>query len=152
MALPLPIVVTLLLVQVGALLMGFLGPPGRRMRPALTILLLGTGLVLLPLGLGAVAIGESRTGTLMVWCGDRNGRVLSKESSVRSLPATLWILVVSSASSMLSGGMIVGRRFAIIVLPAPGGPIRMTLCPPAAAISKARLMFSWPFTSLRSTE
>lgn len=69
MALPLPIVVTLLLVQVGALLMGFLGPPGRRMRPALTILLLGTGLVLLPLGLGAVAIGESRTGTLMVWCG-----------------------------------------------------------------------------------
>ena len=25
----------------------------------------------------------------MVWCGDRNGRVLSKESSVRSLPATL---------------------------------------------------------------
>ena len=69
MALPLPTVVTLLLVQVGALLMGFLGPPGRRMRPALTILLLGAGPVLLPLGLGAVAIGESRTGTLMGWCG-----------------------------------------------------------------------------------
>lgn len=69
MALPLPIVVALLLVQVGALVMGFLGRPGRRMRPALTILLLGVGLVLLPLGLGAVAIGEPRTGTLMVWCG-----------------------------------------------------------------------------------
>lgn len=69
MALPLPIVVTLLFVQLGALVMGFLGPPGTRMRPVLTILLLGAGLVLLPLGLGAVAVGESRTGTLMVWCG-----------------------------------------------------------------------------------
>ena len=69
MALPLPIVVLLLLVQVGALVMGFFGPPGGRMRPLLTILLLGTGLVLLPLGLGAVAIGESRMGTLMVWSG-----------------------------------------------------------------------------------
>jgi hypothetical protein len=69
MALPLPIVVLLLVVQVGALVMGFTGPPGSRVRPALTILLLGTGLVLLPLGLGAVAIGEPRTGTLMVWIG-----------------------------------------------------------------------------------
>ena len=37
------------------------------------------------------------------------------------------------------------------VHPAPGGPIRMTLCPPAAASSRARLIFSWPFTSLKST-
>lgn len=66
---PLPILALLLAVQVGALVMGFTGPPGSRMRPALTILLLGTGLVLLPLGLGAVAIGASRTGTLMVWSG-----------------------------------------------------------------------------------
>jgi hypothetical protein len=69
MALPLPIVALLLVLQVGALVLGFVGPPGSRVRPLLTILLLGTGLVLLPLGLGAVAIGEPRTGTLLVWCG-----------------------------------------------------------------------------------
>jgi hypothetical protein len=31
------------------------------------------------------------------------------------------------------------------VLPAPGGPIISTLCPPAAATSRARLTCSWPF-------
>ena len=56
-------------------------------------------------------------------------------------PATEWILVVSRDSLMVSGGRIVGRRFAIMVFPAPGGPIMITLCPPAAAISKARLYF-----------
>ena len=69
MVLPLPIVVVLLLVQCGALVMGFLGPPGGRARPALMVLLLGTGLVLLPAGIGAVAAGQARTGTLMVWAG-----------------------------------------------------------------------------------
>ncbi len=69
MALPLPILVLLLVVLVGALVMGFTGPPGSRMRPLLTIMLLGVGLVLFPLGLGAVVIGEPRTGTLMVWMG-----------------------------------------------------------------------------------
>ena len=39
---------------------------------------------------------------------------------------------------------------ASMVLPAPGGPIKIALCPPAAAISNARLMFSCPFTSEKS--
>ena len=67
-----------------------------------------------------------------------------------SLPATLWILVVSNASNKVRGGRIVGRRFANIVLPAPGGPIKIALCPPAAAISNARFIFSCPFTSQKS--
>ena len=66
---PLPILIVLLVVLVGSLVMGFTGPPGRRVRPLLTILLLGVGLVLFPLGLGAVVIGEPRTGTLLVWMG-----------------------------------------------------------------------------------
>jgi hypothetical protein len=37
-------------------------------------------------------------------------------------PATEWIFVISIASSNSSGGRIVGRRFASIVLPDPGGP------------------------------
>ena len=32
---------------------------------------------------------------------------------------------------------MVGNLLANIVLPAPGGPIRITLCPPAAANSSA---------------
>ena len=35
-------------------------------------------------------------------------------------------------------------------LPAPGGPTMAMLWPPAAAISRARLAFSWPFTSAKS--
>ena len=45
-----------------------------------------------------------------------------------------------------------GSLLANIVFPAPGGPMSMALCPPAAAISKDLLIFSWPFTSLKSTE
>jgi hypothetical protein len=37
---------------------------------------------------------------------------------------------------------MVGKRFASMVFPEPGGPINRALCPPAAAISKARLIFS----------
>ena len=69
MAMPLPIVLLLLVVLAGALLVGFLGAPGGRMRPLVTVVLLGLGLVLLPLGLGAVVIGQPETGTLMVWAG-----------------------------------------------------------------------------------
>ena len=42
------------------------------------------------------------------------------------------------------------KRFASMVFPAPGGPMRITLCPPDAAISNALLIFSWPFTSAKS--
>ena len=37
-----------------------------------------------------------------------------------------------------------------MVLPDPGQPINKQLWPPAAAISKALLTFSWPFTSEKS--
>jgi hypothetical protein len=66
---PLPIVLLLFLVLAGALAAGFLGSPGGRMRPLMTMLLLGLGLVLLPLGMGAVVIGRPEAGTLMVWAG-----------------------------------------------------------------------------------
>ncbi len=69
MVMPLPIVLVLLAVLAGALAVGFLGAPGGRMRPLMTVVLLGLGLVLLPLGLGAVVIGRPETGTLMVWAG-----------------------------------------------------------------------------------
>ena len=42
-------------------------------------------------------------------------------------------------------------RRASIVLPEPGGPIIITLCPPAAAISNARLTCICPFTSAKSS-
>ena len=45
---------------------------------------------------------------------------------------------------------MVGSLLANMVLPAPGGPIKIALCPPAAAISSARLIFSWPLTSEKS--
>ena len=85
--------------------------------------------------------------------------------------AALWVvpfvLLLGAGLGALNGILIVLTRVpdivvtlatlfmfqgaALLVLPAPGGPMRMRLCPPAAAISKARLMFSCPFTSLRST-
>jgi hypothetical protein len=37
---------------------------------------------------------------------------------------------------------MVGIRFASIVFPAPGGPIIIKLCPPAAATSRALFTFS----------
>lgn len=88
--------------------------------------------------------------SLIVWCGERKGRTFIKDVSLDNLPPTECILVVSRASKSDNGGKIVGNRFANIVFPAPGGPIKITLCPPAAAISKARLMFSCPFTSSKS--
>ena len=45
---------------------------------------------------------------------------------------------------------MVGNRLASMVLPGPGGPIKMILCPPAAAISIHRLMLCCPFTSEKS--
>ena len=43
-----------------------------------------------------------------------------------------------------------GRHAASSDLPAPGGPLISRLCPPAAAISSARLATSWPLTCARS--
>ena len=77
--------------------------------------------------------------SLMVWCGERNGRVATKDFSPSRNPAMLWILVVSIASSSDIGGIIVGIRFDNIDLPDPGGPIMRMLWPPATATSIARL-------------
>jgi hypothetical protein len=54
--------------------------------------------------------------------------------------------VTSSDSSCVIGGKMDGMRRASIVLPQPGGPTRMALCPPAAAISSARFATIWPQT------
>ena len=43
-----------------------------------------------------------------------------------------------------------GSLRASMDLPEPGGPIMAMLWPPAAAISRARFTFSWPFTSAKS--
>ena len=56
-----------------------------------------------------------------------------------SSPATLWTLVVSSASSSVSGGQMPGMRLASIDFPLPGGPIISTLWPPATATSMRAL-------------
>ena len=66
-------------------------------------------------------------------------------------PATLCIFVVSKDSSKVKSGNMLGILLAIIVLPEPGVPISKQLCPPAAAISKALFIFSWPFTSEKSS-
>src|SRR5213592_504294 len=57
----------------------------------------------------------------IVWCGARNGRRATSDSPTGSTPATEWIFVVSSASSRLICGRMVGSRRASIVLPLPAG-------------------------------
>ena len=47
-------------------------------------------------------------------------------------------------------GKMEGRRFASMLLPAPGAPHISTLCPPAAAISSARFTADCPLTSEKS--
>ena len=67
-------------------------------------------------------------------------------------PAMECILVVSSDSAgVVMGGMMVGMRRASIVFPDPGEPIMMTLWPPAAATSRARLTWACPLTSAKSS-
>ena len=67
------------------------------------------------------------------------------------MPATLWIMLTSSASLGGRSGSRPGSRAASIDLPEPGGPIIRRLCPPAAATSRARFAVSWPLISLRSS-
>ena len=67
-----------------------------------------------------------------------------------SAPATEWIMVACKASAALKGGNREGNLAASMDFPAPGGPTISKLCPPAAAISSARLAVSWPFKSLKS--
>ena len=64
-----------------------------------------------------------RTGAKML-C---RGRRVMRAPLLRVRPATEWTFVASIASSGLMAGRIVGRRFASMLLPAPGGPISSTL-------------------------
>src|SRR2546427_510880 len=49
-----------------------------------------------------------RPASEIVWCGARNGRRATSDSPSGRVPATGWVFVVSSASSRLIGGRIVG--------------------------------------------
>ncbi len=85
---------------------------------------------------------------LAVWCGDRVGRTAHWSSENR--PPNEAIAALCSASSGLMAGSKPAKRWASMDLPEPGGPAISRLCPPAAAISSARLAAAWPFTSDRS--
>ncbi len=63
----------------------------------------------------------------IVWCGARNGRALIRPPAWT--PATLWMRVTSIASARVSGGRIVGRRRASIVLPVPGRALEQQVVP-----------------------
>ena len=101
-------------------------------------------------GRGIVPPPESPTDEI-VWCGLRNGRCEMSGLSFGSIPAIEWIFVTSSASSKVKSGSIPLMRWASIVFPVPGLPMSSTLWLPAAAISKARFIFSCPFTSQKSS-
>ena len=58
-------------------------------------------------------------------------------------------MLTSSACWGVRSGSRPGSRAASIDFPEPGEPINSRLCPPAAAISSARLAVSMPFTSDR---
>ena len=91
---------------------------------------------------------------------------LSLDGGVRGVRGTLPIAVAvrdkgiknlivpevnAREAAVVSGGRMVGMRFASIVLPEPGGPIMRMLCPPALATSRARLAVCCPRTSEKST-
>ena len=59
-------------------------------------------------------------------------------------------MLISRISRALKGGSKDGIRAASMDFPDPGGPIISRLCPPAAAISAARLAFSCPLMSFMS--
>ena len=61
-------------------------------------------------------------------------------------------MLTSRISLVVIGDSNPGRRAASIDFPDPGGPIISRLCPPAAAISAARLAFSFPLISRRSAK
>src|SRR3989442_1235644 len=84
---------------------------------------------------------------------------IRKEGSAFDLPMALGILGCVGTffgkalnSFVFLGGRMVGMRLASMVLPAPGGPMKMMLWPPAQATSRARLAACWPRTSRRSTK
>ena len=98
--------------------------------------------------LGAVGRRPSARPGWRSGAGSRNGgRVTRRPPRIR--PA-MECTMRPPAPRRGQGGNRPGRRAASIDLPEPGGPTNSRLWPPAAAISSARLAFSWPFTSRRS--
>jgi hypothetical protein len=63
----------------------------------------------------------------IVWCGARQGRVVTHAVRSPVRPATRWMRVVSRASGRVMAGRMVVSRCASIDLPAPGGPKSRTL-------------------------
>ena len=73
--------------------------------------------------------------------------VVSFYSALHVRPRAKYPLeVCNSASCRVKSGKIPGSRRASMDFPEPGGPDIRILCPPAAAISKARFTFSCPLT------
>ena len=68
-----------------------------------------------------------------------------------SRPATDQMDVASTASSNESAGSNPEKRRASMVFPAPGGPMKRALWPPAAATSSAHFAVCCPRTSARSS-
>mgnify|MGYP006965360679 CR=1 FL=1 len=58
------------------------------------------------------------------------------------MPHSDRIDATSSCSASFNGHMMPGIREANMVLPLPGGPVMMRLCPPAAATCSAHLACS----------
>src|ERR1035441_3666945 len=77
-------------------------------------------------GRGMPAPPPIRPASEMVWWGERKGRSWRSPAPGPRVPAMLWTLVVSMASSKVSGGRMPARRLASMVLPEPGGPIMRT--------------------------
>ena len=88
--------------------------------------------------------------SLIVWCGERNGRCQQRATSFIAAPAAEWTPSISRSSSASGAGRMVGIRLAMSDFPEPGGPIIKRLCPPAAATSTARRMAVCPLTSEKS--
>jgi hypothetical protein len=65
----------------------------------------------------------------MVWCGARNGRIVTTAVRPPVRLATRWLRVVSSASARVMAGSIVAKRCAEIDVPALPGPMIRILGP-----------------------
>ena len=86
---------------------------------------------------------------LVPWWGARSGGRRTSPPG-RGMPAAECTRVASRAWASSRSGRRPGRRWASIVLPAPGGPTIRRWWPPAAATSSAARARGWPRTSARS--
>jgi len=86
------------------------------------------------------------------WCGARKGRRATRIWPVATKQTVLWSLVVSMASSSVSGERMAARRFAGNDSPVPGGPMTMLVlsADPALAASSTGCA-SMPLTAAEQT-